>query len=272
VSSSLPSGWTSDSLAAAADENLVVHASWAPLHLEAARVQHDDDLVLVDSGLPCDTFNLVCRAWLAPDAALERIMDALEFFAVTGHPFSWWLGPAYAPTDLPALLQDAGLQPAETELAMALDLADLPAPPERPATLHIRRVQTSRDLAAFAKISAANWSPPDPEVLRFYGLAESALLTPDTPQWLYLGLLDTIPVATAELTVGGGLVGVYNVSTAPAFRGRGIGTAMIHTPLAAAQDAGHRTAILQAAPPGVGVYQRLGFASFGMVTEFKPGP
>jgi GNAT superfamily N-acetyltransferase len=133
-------------------------------------------------------------------------------------------------------------------------------------------VQTPRDLAAFAKISAANWSPPDPDVRPFYELAETALLAPDTPQWLYLGVLDTIPVATAELTVGGGLVGVYNVSTVPAFRGRGIGTAMTHTPLAAAKDAGHRTAILQAAPDGVRVYQRLGFASFGTITEFKPGP
>jgi GNAT superfamily N-acetyltransferase len=248
-----------------------VHASWVPLHLYDARVQHDQDLVLVDSGLPCDTFNLVCRAWLAPEAALDRIQYVFEFFAVTGHPFSWWLGPFHSPTDLPALLQDAGLQPAETELAMALDLANLPEPPVRPATLHIRRVQTPRDLAAFAKISAANWSPPDPEVLRFYELAETALLAPDSPQWLYLGVLDTIPVATAELTIGGGLVGVYNVSTVPAFRGRGIGTAMTHTPLAAAKDAGHRTAILQAATQGVRTYQRLGFASFGMITEFKQG-
>jgi GNAT superfamily N-acetyltransferase len=270
VTDSLPFGWDLASLAAAADENLVVHASWVPLHLRDARVQHDDDLVLVDSGLPCDTFNLACRAWLAPGSALDRIRDALEFFAVTRHPFSWWLGPDHSPPDLPALLQDAGLQPAETELAMALDLADLPAPPERPATLHIRRVQTPRDLGAFAKISAANWSPPDANVLRFYELAEAALLAPDSPQWLYLGVLDTIPVATAELTVGGGLVGVYNVSTVPAFRGRGIGTAMTHTPLAAAKEAGHRTAILQGAPEGVGIYHRLGFTSFGMITEFKP--
>jgi hypothetical protein len=45
---------------------------------------------------------------------------------------------------------------------------------------------------------------------------------------------------------------------------------MTHTPLAAAKEAGHRTAILQAAPEGVGIYQRLGFTSFGMTTEFKP--
>ena len=271
MTSSLPFGWTGPGLAAAAEENLVVHASWVPLHLHEARVQHDQDLVLVDSGLPCDSFNLVCRAWLAPECAPDRIQDALQFFSVSGHPFSWWLGPAHSPPELPVLLEEAGLAPAETELAMALDLAALAEPPRRPATLHVRRVQTPRDLAAFAKINAANRSPPDAEVLRFYDRGTDALLAPDTPQWLYLGVLDTIPVATAELTAGGGVVGLYNVSTVPAFRGRGIGSAMTHTPLAAARDAGHSTAILQAAPDGVRVYERLGFEPFGMVTEFKPG-
>jgi GNAT superfamily N-acetyltransferase len=270
VSAALPFGWTSESLAAAAEENLAVHATWVPLHLADARVQYDQDLVLVDSGLPCDTFNFVCRAWLAPESAADRIRDAREFFAISGHPFSWWLGPSLSPADLPALLQEAGLEPAETEAAMAIDLASLPDVPPRPPALHIRRVQTRRDLMAYAKISAANWSPPDPEVLRFYELAESALLSPETQQWLYLGVLDTIPVATAEITIGGGIVGMYNVSTVPAFRRRGIGTAMTHLPLAAAWEAGYSVAILQAAEGAVRVYERLGFVSFGGVTEFKP--
>jgi len=39
-----------------------------------------------------------------------------------------------------------------------------------------------------------------------------------------------------------------------------------------ARAAGLRTAVLQAAPDGVGVYRRLGFAEFGTIREYKPPP
>ena len=42
--------------------------------------------------------------------------------------------------------------------------------------------------------------------------------------------------------------------------------------LAEARAAGAWTAVLQAAPGGVGVYRRAGFEAFGRVVEYKPGP
>ena len=252
----------------AADENLAAHASWATTHLEGARVQRDDELVLVDSGMPCDTFNYVCRARLAPTTAQRRVREAIAHFEA--RPFSWWLGPGYTPAHLPELLREAGLTEAESEVAMALDLATLsPAGPEVPG-LEIRRVRTTVDLRAFAALAAANWEPPDPWVLRFYERAAGALLAPEAPRRLYLGTVAGVPVATAEATLGGGVVGLYNISTRPDFRRRGIGLAMTHAPLAEAAADGVTTAILQAAAAGVGVYERLGFRPFGMITEFKP--
>jgi GNAT superfamily N-acetyltransferase len=256
-------------LAFAADENLAAHASWAALQL-GGRVLADDQLVVVDSGLPCDTFNLVCRARLDRPTAARRIGDALRFFGEVGHPFSWWLGPGFAPADLPALLISAGLHQAETERAMSLDLEALPPSTVDVSGLDIQRVRTVEALEAFALVAASNWQPPDPWVIKFYRRGLPAFLRPDCPQWFYIGLLDGLPVATAELTVGGGVVGLYNISTLAPYRGRGIGSAMTRAPLADARAAGWRTAILQAAEAGVGVYHRLGFAPFGDVTEFKP--
>ena len=42
-------------LAAAANANLAVHASWAQRRTPGMRVIKTNDLVLVDSGLPCDS-------------------------------------------------------------------------------------------------------------------------------------------------------------------------------------------------------------------------
>lgn len=261
---------TRPDLQLAADENLAAHAAWATSHLEGAHTLQDNELVLVDSGMPCDTFNFVCRARLASATAPRRVQEAIAHFRAAGRPFSWWLGPGYAPACLPDLLRGAGLAQADTEVAMALDLAALPAAGPDVPGLEIRRVCTTADLRAFAAIAAANWAPPDPWVLRFYERAAAVLLAADAPRRLYLGAVAGTPVATAEATEGGGLIGLYNISTRPDFRRRGIGLAMTHAPLAAAAREGHTTAILQAADAGARVYARLGFRPFGTITEFKP--
>lgn len=255
--------------ASAADDNLLAHAIHATRSIPEARLEITAELTMVDSGLPCDTFNFVCRSRLSVVTAPQRIREALEFFAVTGNPFSWWLTPGYTPVDLPRHLEAAGLAPAETELAMILALSDL-AEPEMPASLEIRRVRTRADLDRFARLSAGNWSPPDRQVIEYFSLTQAAFLSPDCQRWLYLGLVRGEPVATAELTVGGGVVGLYNISTLGAYRGQGIGSAMTAAPLIEARWAGHRTAILQASADGAGIYRRLGFQQFGTITEFKP--
>src|SRR5688572_33277002 len=104
-----------DELAAAANANLVAHASWVQARAPGMRVIVEDDLVLVDCGLPCDTFNLVCRARLAEENARTRIDGAIRYFAEAGRPFSWWLNPGDMPTGLGDLLVEAGLQRAGPE-------------------------------------------------------------------------------------------------------------------------------------------------------------
>ena len=106
-------------LAAAADENLAAHFTWVQRRTAGMRAVRGDDLVLTECGMPCDTFNAVCRARLARASAPERIRDAVAWFA--GRPFSWWVGPADEPGDLGALLEAAGLTASETEVAMAAD-------------------------------------------------------------------------------------------------------------------------------------------------------
>jgi ribosomal protein S18 acetylase RimI-like enzyme len=255
-------------LAAAANANLVVHFSWVQQRAPSMRVSDAHDLVMVDSGLPCDTFNVVCRARLAAESACERIRVVIDYFAGVGRPFSWWLNPGDEPDELGEFLLAAGLHRAETEMAMAADLGRLPANDPAPNGLKICRVRTPAHLRDFATVVAANWTPPDPDVLRFYELAAPHLLGADSPLRQYVGYVEEIPVATAELTVGGGVVGLYNVCTLQAYRRRGFGSALTLQSLLDARANGHRTAILQSAADSL--YARLGFEPFGEVTEYKP--
>jgi len=163
-----------------------------------------------------------------------------------------------------------GLQEDYSELAMAADLRQLSAGDLTPNGLQIRRVRTPEQLADFAHIISIMWTPPDPEVVNFYQLAAPAILKPDSPMWFYVGYVDETPVATAEATVADGIVGLYNICSLPDFRQRGFGTAMTLQPLLDARAENVTTAILQATELGARVYARLGFESFGTITEYKP--
>ncbi|MEO8449604.1 MAG: GNAT family N-acetyltransferase [Gemmatimonadota bacterium] len=253
-----------------ADANFVSHAGWVQRQLPGMQVLDRPDLVLIDSGLPCDTFNFVCRARLDRSDAPERVREAVAYFRERRLPFSWWVGPADQPGDLGGLLVAAGLDPAETELAMVADLSELGSTGATVEGLRIERVDTERKLEAFAQLSAANWTPPDSMVLQFYELGKVPLLSEDCPLRLYVGYCGDVPVGTAEATVGGGVVGLYNISTLAAYRRRGFGAALTLRALLDAREEGARSAVLQAAPDGVGLYTRLGFRPFGDITEYKP--
>ncbi|WP_437969371.1 GNAT family N-acetyltransferase [Sorangium sp. So ce260] len=263
-------GIPAQQLAAAAEDNMAVHASWAQERLPGARVERDAGLVLVDSGLPCDTFNFVLRARLDGGTAEARVAQAIDHFRRAGRPFSWWVGPADEPENLGDLLRAAGLEAAESEVGMAAELPALRADHEAPRGLAIARVRTPAQLRDFARLLAANWTPPDPHVVRFYEMAAPALLSDDAPLWLYVGYLGDTPVATSELTVGGGVAGLYNITTVPSHRRQGIGRALTLRPLLDARAAGLRLAILQASADGLGLYAQIGFVATGQITEYKP--
>lgn len=257
-------------LAEAADENFVVHVGWAQQRTAGMKVIDDGHLLLADAGMPCDTFTLLCRARLTPETAPARIAAVLDYFRQEDRPFSWWVGPGDQPATLGALLVAAGLEQAETELAMAVGLAALQAYDLAPDGLEIRRVRTPHELNDFAQIMAANWQPPDPAVLHFYTRTAAVLLALDAPQWFYVGYLDGQAVAAAELAVGGGVVGLYSICTLVEYRRRGFGTALTLRPLLDARAAGYQVGVLQAGAQGVGVYERIGFQAFGEITEYKP--
>jgi ribosomal protein S18 acetylase RimI-like enzyme len=260
-------------LEAADEANKVVHLSWIQDRTAGMHVFSDDELVVVDSGFATDTFNVVCRARLRRATSTERIRSVLRHFRSNGRPFAWWVGPADRPQDLGASLLSNGFVAAGTEPGMAADLGGLPSLASvdvSPGGLRIERARTDTQVGEFAETLAALADQVDPTVARFYERAAPALLGRDSPLWLYVGYLGKEPVATAELTVGGGIVGLYNITTRTAHRGKGIGTAMTVRPLLDARNAGFETAVLQASEEGFPIYSRLGFEVTGSFTEYQP--
>ncbi len=247
------------------------------------------DIRAVYAGVASDTFNKAF-GYRGGVPLADTVAAVRSFFGGHGAPYTWWLGPlsgagdgAEQGEDIPAALAAHGFAVGEVETGMYLPLADAEpdAAPPVPG-LDIRPARDATGVADFAAVLAANWSPPDGEVLRFYRRAAPALYAPECPATLLVAYLDGQPAAAAEVyrTASGSspagdatrldVAGVYNVCTLEAFRRRGLGAAVTRAALLHARRAGCRHAVLQASGDGYRVYARLGFRDVGRFVECAP--
>ena len=169
----------------------------------------------------------------------------------------WWIGPS-TPAGAGAVLEAAGLAVVDEMTMMSAPLDAIGTPD---SDAHIARVAGAGDLRGWASAYAGGHGHPAEIEREWYEVMAAIGL--GGPLRHYVARVGGEPVASASVLLAEGVAGLYSVATPPAWRGRGLGTAITRYALADARDAGYDTATLGAEPVAVNLYRRLGFRAIG---------
>ncbi len=235
-----------------------------------AELYDGPDLLRVYTGIPEPFFNGVLRARMAPDQVPAAVAAATAYFSARRIIWSWVVASGAASSPLEERLQACGLAGAHAGIAMGADLQAIPEGRPAPPGLEMVRVDSAETLAAFTQTYVTGFGMADAVRSPFAAIERSLGWDGAMPYRRYLGLLGGQPVATTALFLGESAAGVYHVSTVPAARRQGIGTAMVRRALSDARAAGYRVAVLHASEAGSRVYRSLGFRACGLLREYVP--
>jgi GNAT superfamily N-acetyltransferase len=144
---------------------------------------------------------------------------------------------------------------------MACDLEKLPPPFTSPDRVKVELMDQPPSLYPLTT---------ERRRLRHQGRGAIALVTP-RQVWHFAASFEGKPIGETTLCCGAGVAGIYAVEVLEAFRGRGIGTALMQAALTQARQLGHSVAVLGATGMGLGVYARVGFREVCKLSFWKYG-
>lgn len=178
-------------------------------------------------------------------------------------------GPATLVVDDPASTRDLGAlgYTRRFRTPWYLRPASRIAPTRLPEGLSIEFVTTQEQLADFERATCLGFETPEAE--RPARFAQHAEATLEDPGMYYLNARrDGRVVASTSAYATHDMLGIYGISTLPAFRRRGYGTVLVHAAVALRPDL---PASVHPEPVSVPMYTCHGFAPAGVMTGWR-GP
>jgi hypothetical protein len=226
----------------------------------APQVQvHDEGgLLWVATGIRHPAFNAVLRAEAEPSRADGMIAETLDFFRRRELPFTWWTWPDTTPEDLGERLRERGLSSEAPLTGAAGDLAGLNWIGGSPAGLTLEWVEDAETYRTYQDVLTRSAQTRASAAEAMCMIMSSVAAMGEMPLMHYLGRIEGKPMATAMLSLAGGVAGVYQVGALPEAHADGIEAAMALAALLDARDMDFRLAVMQTSRLAFNTFSHLG--------------
>ncbi len=249
------------------DDNFYLHSWKIPAQTSGMKVVHLDHLTYVDSGLSCDTFNII---HVRDGAALQEseIDRAIEHFRSRNLEYCIWLNSQNLSDGVKKIFDIEAVKKQNEEAGMVLQL-DSYDPKKDELHSNIRIVGSNDELNDYAQVIARNWNPADQNVLTYFERTRDKYLNSKNGIMLLVYYHEGDPVSTVEMFPSDvETIGLYGFATLSSHRGLGIGTSLMTFALNKSKEIGYKRAILQASDDGIGIYRKFGFKELTTYFEY----
>jgi GNAT superfamily N-acetyltransferase len=239
-------------LTAANEAEFLAHLGTAA----AATSHRAADLAWVVTGVSDETLNGVIWTRLSPADADAQVPALVEQFKFQGLPALWRLDTGAEPADLDARLAALGCERVPDSVCMGARLAALAREMSRFPGLTVDRVTSRRELDEWLALRASMTSDPREPRESLYQTLDYGMRQ---PLHHYIARIYGRPAGIAEMFLGQRSAGLYTLGVSPSFRGRGIGTALVLTPLMVARTMGYDVGVIRPTAETKSMLEHLGF-------------
>jgi GNAT superfamily N-acetyltransferase len=202
-------------------------------------------------------------------ATLDEAIEAeiARFRELGVEEFEWKLFGSDRPPELRARLEAHGFLPKEpADAVLVLDLLELPQALRGDGGHDIRRMEGQEAIEATLAVSTAVWPEEDPAAYRSF--LEHSLRSDPGAVSFYVAWVDGVPVAEGRVDYAGReFAGLWGGATLPAYRGRGLYTALVAARAAEALGRGCRYLTIDASPMSRSVLEKRGFVLLDTALE-----
>ncbi len=247
-------------------DNFKLHASKVPSLSDSMIVKETDNLCFIDSGLSCDTFNIIYID--QPNLQKEELVEVLDYYKSKDLDYCVWINKENLSATTRSIFNDLNIEEQASEVGMVVEFEDYQFV-ENVNHLNIRLVNDAESLTTYARVIAENWTPADQNVISYYIKTAEHYLDPNNKIQLLIYYHEGTPVSCVELfPTDDKTIGFYGFATLEAYRGKGIGTTLLTFALNIAKEMGYKNAILQGTEDGLNIYKKFGFKDYTTYYEF----
>jgi GNAT superfamily N-acetyltransferase len=200
----------------------------------------------------------IIYSWLNPVNAEAAIREEIAYFDHLGHDLEWKVFAHDSPANLKDLLLAHGFEAEEPEALVVLDIEAAPPALLQPLTHHIKRITDPGGLGDVAAVYQKVWSDD------FSALAERlARDLQEHPHQIsvYVAYIDEVPASAAWMYfhAGSQFASLWGGSTVPAYRQRGLYSALLAARTQEARQRGVRYLTVDASPMSRPILESFGF-------------
>ncbi len=236
------------------DKNIIGKFSYLPSHIQSMKVSLTNHLVLVDSQLPCDMFNILCCEGAVE---LSLICENINHFRAKKLPYAFWIGFEDEPSWLESELQKLGLITDEMEWAMVCDVSKCQ---EEIDPFDVRKIIDRNGISDLIHVMKGIFPIQEHSAIEsFYLQSEESILSADSQLTFFVGYESAEPVSLVSVYFEEGIASIFDVIVLPNMRGRGLGKLMTQRGMLEAKAKGFDRCILTATNDAKYLYHKLGF-------------